>query len=229
MKDILGKAISSYFEGDKTSKLWINNTYGDPDEMPLEYYFRDKLNMPELEHFALDHCRGKILDIGAAAGAHSLILQDLKQDVTALDISPLLVKTMKLRGLQNAREGNIFNLDTSVKYDTLLLLMNGIGLSQSLAGLELLLNKLKALLNKKGQILFDSSDVSYLYNEELPQGKYHGQIEYQYEYKGEKGDWFSWLYVDFENISKAAIKNGLKAELLAQDEDEHFLCRLMRS
>ena len=229
MKDILGKAISSYFEGDKTSKLWINNTYGDPDEMPLEYYFRDKRNMPELEHFALDHCRGKILDIGAAAGAHSLILQDLKQDVTALDISPLLVKTMKLRGLQNAREGNIFNLDTSVKYDTLLLLMNGIGLSQSLAGLELLLNKLKALLNKKGQILFDSSDVSYLYNEELPQGKYHGQIEYQYEYKGEKGDWFSWLYVDFENISKAAIKNGLKAELLAQDEDEHFLCRLMRS
>ncbi len=229
MKDILGKAISSYFEGDKTSKLWINNTYGDPDEMPLEYYFRDKLNMPELEHFALDHCRGKILDIGAAAGAHSLILQDLKQDVTALDISPLLVKTMKLRGLQNAKEGNIFNLDTSVKYDTLLLLMNGIGLSQSLAGLELLLNKLKSLLNKKGQILFDSSDVSYLYNEELPQGKYHGQIEYQYEYKGEKGDWFSWLYVDFENISKAAIKNGLKAELLAQDEDEHFLCRLMRS
>ena len=78
MKDILGKAISSYFEGDKKSKLWINNTYGEPDEMPLDYYFRDKLNMPELEHFALEHCRGKILDIGAAAGAHSLILQDLK-------------------------------------------------------------------------------------------------------------------------------------------------------
>ena len=80
MKDILGKAISGYFEGDKTSKLWINNTYGEPDEMPLDYYFRDKLNMPELEHFALEHCRGKILDIGAAAGAHSLILQDLKQE-----------------------------------------------------------------------------------------------------------------------------------------------------
>lgn len=227
MKDILGKAIASYFEGDKKSKLWINNTYGDPEEMPLDYYFRDKLNMPELEHFALEHCRGKILDIGAAAGAHSLILQDLKQEVTALDISPLLAKTLNVRGINHVIEGNIFNLDTTEKYDTLLLLMNGIGISQSLSGLEMLLGKLKLLLNKKGQILFDSSDVSYLYNEELPQDKYHGEIEYQYEYKGEKGDWFSWLYVDFENIRKAASKNGLKAELLAQDEDEHFLCRLL--
>lgn len=226
MKDILGKAISGYFEGDKTSKLWINNTYGEPDEMPLDYYFRDKLNMPELEHFALEHCRGKILDIGAAAGAHSLILQDLKQEVTALDISPLLAKTLKMRGINNVIEGNIFNLDPAIKYDSLLLLMNGIGISQSISGLDLLLSKLKSLLAKNGQILFDSSDVSYLYNEELPQDKYHGEIEYQYEYKGEKGEWFSWLYVDFETIRKAATKQNLKAELLAQDEDEHFLCRL---
>lgn len=226
MKDILGKAVSSYFEGDKSSKLWINNTYGAPEEMPLEYYFRDKLNMPELEHFALEHCRGKILDIGAAAGAHSLILQDLKQDVTALDISPLLAKTLKVRGINTVLEGNIFNLDPTIQYDTLLLLMNGIGISQSLKGLELLLGKLKNILAKNGQILFDSSDVSYVYNEELPQETYHGEIDYQYEYKGEKGDWFSWLYVDFENIRKVATKVGLQTELLAQDEDEHFLCRL---
>ena len=47
-----------------------------------------------------------------------------------------------------------------------------------------------------------------------------------YEYKDEKGDWFSWLYVDFETLRKVAIKQSFKAELLAQDEDEHFLCRL---
>jgi hypothetical protein len=226
MKDILGKSISNYFEGDRKSKLWINNTHSDPDEMPLDYYFRDKLNMPELEHFAMEHCRGKILDIGAAAGAHSLILQDLKQDVTALDISPLLAKILKVRGINQVIEGNIFNLDSSIKYDTLLLLMNGIGISQSISGLDLLLQKLKSLMAKNGQVLFDSSDVSYFYNEELPQDKYHGEITYQYEYKGEKGDWFSWLYVDFETLRKVAIKQSFKAELLAQDEDEHFLCRL---
>ncbi len=119
MKDILGKAIYNYHLGNTKEKLWIHNTYGEPDEMPLEYYFRDSENMPELELFALEHCRGKILDVGAAAGAHSLILQELKQDVTALDISPLLVKTMEARGVKNILCKDIFNYKPAVKYDTI--------------------------------------------------------------------------------------------------------------
>jgi hypothetical protein len=226
MKDILGKAIASYHQGNCIDQLWINNTYGEPDEMPLEYYFRDKEGMPELELFALKHCRGKILDIGAAAGAHSLILQDLKQEVKALDISPELVKTMKLRGVKNVIEANIFKWETKDKFDTLLLLMNGIGISQDLKGLAQLLKVFKGLLTGKGQVLFDSSDVSYLYEKDIPKGRYHGEIDFQYEYQKEKGDWFSWLYLGFDTLRVESKKAGYNAELLAQDEDEHYLARL---
>ena len=226
MKDILGKAISSYLTGNCVDQLWIHNTYGEPDEMPLEYYFRDKMSMPELELFALEHCRRKILDVGAAAGAHSLILQDLKQDVTALDVSPKLVQTMQLRGVKKVVEADIYSWDTHEKFDTLLLLMNGIGISQTLKGLDQLLEKFKSLLAENGQVLFDSSDVSYIYEEALPRGRYHGEIDFQYAYKNQKGDWFSWLYVDFETIKTRAQKKGFKAELLAQDDDEHYLGRL---
>jgi hypothetical protein len=82
------------------------------------------------------------------------------------------------------------------------------------------------LLAEKGQVLFDSSDVSYLYEKDIPKGRYHGEIDFQYEYQKEKGGWFSWLYRDFDTLRVESKKAGFNAELLAQDDDEHYLARL---
>ena len=226
MKDILGQAVYDYQNGERHTILWINNRYGEPEEMPLDHYFRGADDMPEIELFALKHCRGKVLDVGAAAGAHSLLLQENKISVNALDVSPFLAKTMKARGVKKVLEKDILALRDG-KYDTLLMLMNGIGISQTIEGLKTLLGHLKTLLVKDGQILFDSSDVDYLYEDQSkPTDKYYGEIEYQYDYKNQKSDWFSWLYIDFSNLKDIALSEGFNPELLAQDEQGHYLCRL---
>ncbi|RVT98040.1 methyltransferase domain-containing protein [Mucilaginibacter limnophilus] len=227
MNDILGQAIYNYQHNERKHKLWIHNRYGAKEEMPVKTYFRDEDNMPDLEWLALNECRGKVLDIGAGAGSHALILQERGFDVTALEISPLAAKVMQERGVSNIIETDIFKYN-SQQYDTLLLLMNGIGLTGSLRNLRAFLRHAKTLLNKGGQLLFDSSDVTYLYEDGLPKDRYHGEIWYEYEYQRQKSGWFSWLYIDKQTLLKIAGEEGWTTEVLLEDELGQYLVRLMQ-
>lgn len=226
VKDITGQAIKDYYLKNAPAKLWIYNQYGPKEEMPVATYFRDEAQMPELELTALKYCKGKVLDIGAGAGIHSLVLQQRWFDVTSIDISPLSVEIMKARGVQKAFCGDIFDY-TGVQYDTLLLLMNGIGLSGSLDGLHRFLCHARNLVAPAGQILLDSSDVAYLYaGKPKPQYRYYGEIAYQYSYKSKKSDWFTWLYVDYDTLKQTAFAAGWKSEILFDDGYDQYLAQL---
>ncbi|RYU92460.1 class I SAM-dependent methyltransferase [Mucilaginibacter terrigena] len=225
MKDILGQALFDHFKGESKHKLWINNTYGDKEEMPLEVFFRTEDEMPGLEHKALSRCYDRVLDIGAGAGSHALILQELGCEVTALDISELAVTIMLQRGVKRAVTGDIFNYHGE-KFDTLLLLMNGIGLCGTIQQLRVFLQHAKTLLSEGGRLLFDSSDITYLYEDDLPEEGYYGELSYQYVYKGQKTDWFKWLYIDQETLEAVATEEGWATEFLYEDEFDQYLARL---
>jgi SAM-dependent methyltransferase len=225
MKDVLGQALWDYYHNLKPGKLWIHNKYGRKEEMPIEIYFRDEEDMPELELKALKACKGKVLDIGAGAGSHALVLQR-NLDVTALEISPKAVELMKVRGVEKVLNEDVFKFKNE-KFDTLLLLMNGIGLTGTIPLLQQFLQHSKNLLNHRGQLIFDSSDVAYLYEGNLPKGRpYYGEILYQYEYKKQKTDWFKWLYVDKETLATIANREGWNVEILFEDEHQQYLARL---
>jgi SAM-dependent methyltransferase len=226
MNDILGQAIHDHFYNNQPTKLWIHNQYGPKEEMPVDVFFREREDMPELELTALTECSGKVLDIGAGAGSHALLLQQKGFDVTALDISALAVAVMQARGVTKALEADIFSYRQQ-GYDTLLLLMNGIGLTGSLPNLKTFLQHAKTLLKPGGQLLFDSSDVAYLYEDGLPAGdKYYGELAYQYEYKKQRTDWFNWLYVDKKTLTGIAWAENFSVEILYEDEYDQFLARL---
>lgn len=225
MIDALGQAIFDYYHQLPPDTLWIHNQYGPKEEMPVDTFFRDADEMPDLEFFAITECKGKVLDIGAGAGSHALVLQDRGIDVTAIDISPLSVQVMMERGVKKAFEADIFTYHPG-KFDTLLLLMNGVGLAGDLDGLRALLVHFKSLLNPAGQILFDSSDINYLYEGNLPQDKYYGEIAYQYQYKQLKTEWFKWLYIDEQTLVIIANEVGFDVDVLVEDEYDQYLVRL---
>lgn len=224
--DILGKAISEYFYGGKEYKLWVHDNHGPKVEMVVPIYFRSPQAMPDLELMALDLCKGKTLDIGAGAGSHALYLQDRGIDVTAIDISEGAVEVMKERGVEKVLVQDIFELKGE-KFDTLLLLMNGIGLVQNIDGLKKFLQHSKSLLNKNGQLLFDSSDVAYLYEDGIPElPHYYGEVKCCYEYRRQKSDWFSWLYIDQQTLADIAAEQEFDTEVLFIDESDQYLARL---
>lgn len=226
MKDILGEAVYDFHTQNVPGELWIHNTYGHKEAMPVEAYFREEDDMPDLEWVALNECRGHVMDIGAGAGSHALVLQERGFEVTALDISARCVDVMLQRGVKQAQQGDIFTY-TGQKFDTLLLLMNGIGLAGTLTGLTRLLQQLKMLLQPGGQLLFDSSDVTYLYEGKIPADEpYYGEISYQYDYKGQKTEWFKWLYIDEKKLTEIAVAEGWDMEVLYEDEHGQYLSRL---
>ena len=224
-------AFFDYLNGDATTQLIVHNTKGDDEVMPVHYFFRTYEEMPELEKIALKNCYGNILDIGAGSGCHSLYLQNQGLEVTALDIRSGFVEVMRKRGIKNVVRADIrkYNKD---KFDTLLMLMNGIGFTLNFDGLERFLKTARDLIISGGQILLDSSDLLYLYQNEdgnvkinLNEG-YYGEVEYQVEYKGERGIPFKWLFVDFSNLSFFADQAGFRSELLYEDENFNYLARL---
>jgi len=167
-----------------------------------------------------------VLDIGAGVGSHALVLQERSLDVTALDISPAACEIMRERGVKNILCGAIGDLQLE-KYDTLLLLMNGIGVFGKLHGFAAFLERAKGLINPGGQLLFDSSDITYAYDDtELPTTHYFGEVSYQYEYKGVKGDWFNWMFIDQATLISTAYQAGWTCEILYVDENDQYLARL---
>lgn len=224
--DIFGQALLDYGQGDSDSKLWLHNSYGYKEEMPVDVFFRSETEMPELELLALSLCEGKVLDIGAGVGSHALILQNKAFDITALEISASACQIMKTRGVRNVINADVLQFSGD-KFDTLLLLMNGIGLSGDLIGLNNFFNHARTLLNPGGALIFDSSDILYLYEDiPLPTDKYYGEISYRYEYKAQLGDWFKWLYIDADLLRKVASEAGWQMELLFEDGMDQFLVRL---
>lgn len=227
--DILGQAIFDYYKQNKRGKLWIFDEFEQKTEMDTSIYFRSFSQMPKIEQLALNLCKGKTLDIGAGAGSHSLYLQEKGFDVIALDISEKCCEVILDRGVRKVMCTDFFDLNTDEKFDTLLLLMNGIGICEDIFGFPIFLDRAEKLLNASGQIIFDSSDIAYMFDEdEFPEEKYYGEFICAYGYKKQKTNWFSWLYLDFDSMQKIASEKGWKVEKIYEDDHFHYLVRLTR-
>lgn len=231
-KDPMGAAIADFFQHRKAAKLRVFSPDFDEDEIPVAHLFRTQDEMPPLEQEALNMATGRILDVGAGAGCHALALQQQGKEVDAIDISPLSVETMKQRGVMEARMEDFWKVNT--QYDTILMLMNGIGIVGKVSELPRFFQHLDTILAPEGQLLLDSSDLCYLYETdddiiEIPDdGHYYGELEYTMKYKNIKGDAFPWLYVDFDLLASVGTAQGFNVELVEEGEHYDYLARITK-
>lgn len=221
------QAVLDYYNYQPRVRLLIDTSYGMQEEMPLEVLFRNEEDCSPLETYAMNLCRGRVLDIGAGVGASSLILQKRGLDVTALEVEATLADIMVKRGVKKVVCSSIFNYNEK-GFDTILMMMNGLGLVGTIKGLNTFLEHAKQLVSPSGQILLDSSDISYFYEGKTrPDTNYFGEIGYRFQYKDRKGEWFSWLYIDPEKLQEIARDHGWYAQILYVDETDQYLARLI--
>lgn len=231
-KDIFGKAIQDFHKGNYTEDIIVQAHDFDDDQIPIPYLFRSYTEMPPIEQKALDLSYGSVLDVGCGAGSHSLYLQNQKHlNVTAIDISEGAVQVSKHRGITQAVCKDYYQLKDQ-QFDTLLFLMNGSGIIGQLNKIDHFFAHAKTLLNPKGQLLIDSSDISYLFTDEDggfwvdASVGYYGEMQYKLKYKDQESDWFDWLYIDYNTLQNAANANGFICKLITEGEHYDYLAKL---
>jgi SAM-dependent methyltransferase len=221
--------MQAYHRGRHDAVIVVYDDY-ERDEAPASYFFRGPDQFPPYEQLALESCRGSVLDVGAGSGCHSLALQDRGFQVTAIEALPALVDIMRQRGVRDARLATWMDLEAP-PFDTVLILMNGLGLAETLAGLPHFFRKMRRLVGPGGQLLADSTDVRVRMDPgagtRRSDGRYVGELLFQLEFDGEKGLPFRQLYVDAETLREYAGNEGWSCELLwGLDEYGHYLARL---
>ena len=238
MKDLFGKAILDYQTNNSPENLITETSISEEDEMSVAYLFRNFSAMPKIEQKALEISKGKILDVGCGAGSHALYLQEERNlDVIGIDISKNAIEACQLRGLKNVKVQDLMEMNSETKFDTILLLMNGTGIFGKLKETPKFLQKLKSLLADGGQILIDSSDIIYMYDEDESDDSevgywipgdvdYYGEVTFTISYKKDTEKPFDWLYLDFNTLQNAANDNGLQCELIQEGEHFDYLARL---
>ncbi|MCH2233753.1 MAG: class I SAM-dependent methyltransferase [Crocinitomicaceae bacterium] len=230
-RDVFGAAIQAHAKSGDEGKIIVENNVGDGYEIPLNYLFREFSEMPEIEKKALSECSGSVLEVGAGAGAHASCLKKMGKDIELIDTSEGAVKHLVDEGY-NAHCVNYFDFQSHQKFDTILMMMNGIGIVEKVERFEEFFKKAKTLLTENGQIICDSADLSYLYEDENGEiwidlnANYYGEVEFKMSFKDNETDWFPWLFVDFQTLEYYASENGFTCECLMTDENSQFLARL---
>lgn len=228
-KDPLGQAALDFLDTGKSRDILVQSDIAEDDTIASAWLFRAFEDMPAVERQALELCRGRVLDVGAGAGSHSLWLQKKKLDVIAVELSHLCCRAMELRGVKQILNKDI--LQTVGSWDTILFMMNGLGIGGSLAGVWGLLAHCKSLLAPGGQILFDSTDIRHLYADaddaaaggavesdtDDAAGEASGELMYTMSYRGCVSDPFPWVFLDPERMPEVIHGLGLKFECLSHD------------
>lgn len=226
--DPLGQAILAYAKNGRDANINVESDLMENDVIPVSYLFRHLEIMPEQERLALERVQGKILDVGAGAGAHTRILRARGYDVTAIDTSKGAISYLNNRfpGLDH-RCIDVNDL-SGERYDTILLLMNGIGIAGTLEQLPSFIDHLMSLLKPEGKLLFDSTDVSYFYEEDDGgmwidlNSSYFGEFRFRMTYKEHQTDWFNWLYMDAGTLEETVKTMNLSLKIVYTEEESYL-------
>ena len=231
--ETFGMALRKYFEGSPNVNLIVRRDDGKEAILPVSVFFREQVEFTEIEKTAMELTKGRVLDIGAGGGSLSLALQTKGHPVTAVDISPQATAILRERGLEQVYCADIFEFEGG-PFDTLLMMGHGIGMVESVEGLDRFLGKAHRLLTRNGQLLLDSLDVratddsdhlSYLESNRRA-GRYIGEVRMQFEFQGQTGPFCGWLHVDAVTLTDHARSAGWQCQIVLCEETGNYLARL---
>ena len=185
--------------------------------MGAEWFFAGHDDWIEPERAAFELVRGRVLDIGAGAGRHSLEAQRRGLEAVAIDISPGAIEVCRRRGVGDARLLPLSQVDESLgRFDTVLLLCGNLGLAGGADETVAFLERLHGLTVPGARIVFDSvdphvdndeADLAYL-ERNRTRGRMPGQMTVRIRYGGRVTPWSDLLCVSPAELEELAAGTG---------------------
>ncbi len=230
-----GMALRAHFEGSPNVKLIVRRDDGKEATLPASVFFREPAEFTDIEKTAIELSEGRVLDIGAGAGSLSLALRAMGHPVTAVDVSSHAAAILRERGVEHVYCADILEFQGG-PFDTLLMMGHGIGMVESVEGLDRFLRKAHELLALNGQLLLDSLDVrvsedpdnmAYLEANRRAH-RYIGEIRMQFEFQGQRGPFCGWLHVDGDTLTEQARWTGWQCQIVRREQTGDYLARLIK-
>ena len=225
MPSPFARAVRDHHRGERDASLIQCDGEERRDHPIEEFYFTDPAG--EDVAWLADRLAGPLLDLGAGAGRHALVFQE-RVETVAVEVSDALVETMRERGVEDARRGDMFRLREAFDRDRFgSVLANGtqVGLAGSLQGLRELLGDLAYVTEPDGTAVLDCYDPTVEaaadllgYRSDPARGLAH-RVMY-FEYEGETGEILHFRLFGPDRLREATAGTGWTvADIRRSDED----------
>jgi SAM-dependent methyltransferase len=178
------------------------------------YYLTSEPEWSSLERQVMRRVTGKVLDVGAGGGRHSIFLQENGFRVVALDSSPLAVSIAKRRGVREVICGSVRDrssrrsLIALGKFDTVLMLGNNLGLLQSIENASSILDEIAEVVEIGGILMGTCGHPGVTVHEEVR--IHHGVSgeRIRIRYQDIASEWFNYLFTDSEAFKLIVEKSA---------------------
>ena len=181
-------------------------------------YFSSYDEWDALDRRAITFARGRVLDVGCAAGRHALHLQRKGHDVTGIDDSPLSIRVARLRGVKKARVLAIEEIGTFPResFETVILLGNNFGLFGSLPKARRLLRTLQTITSEDATIVARALDLRHggdpvhraYMARNRSRGRLSGQMRVRVRFRDVVGNWIDYLFVSKRELQMILKGSG---------------------
>ena len=225
-------ALAAYAEGETDVELRLRSSLGEDEALPVGFFFRTADGLMDFERYALELCHGRVLDLGAGAGPHTLALQSAGRRVVAVEGSADVARLLRARGASSVVHAD-FRHWWRPGFDTVLMLMNGLGPVGTLAGLDRFLAHAPRCLAPGGQLLVDGAEATPSRPSRAatavswpPDGEYPGEAWIELSHTGRVGRPFRELYIDPETLARHATQAGWHLEVAFEGGNGVYLARL---
>lgn len=229
--DALGEALLDAAAGG-AGIHFIERDDGLLEAVDSSLYFSVPSSWPPAELAALKQVAGRVLDIGAGAGRHSLLLQHRGNQPIALDVSPGAIETCRRRGIERTFLGSIADLAAAGAdpFDAMILMGNNLALLQTEARAAGMFDTMRTLLAPGGTLVgtcrdpYATVDPNHLAYHEANRaaGRRAGQVRMRFRYNRLATQWFGLLFLAPDELQDIAARSGWSAEIVAASSPSYL-------
>jgi len=230
-EDAFGRVLLDYLSGPAGDPVLERDDGHAGPALGPEWFFAEPEEWPEAERAVFGYVRGRVLDVGAGAGRHSLAAQRRGLEVMAIDVSPGAVEVCRRRGVTDVRLLPLAAVDADLGvFDTVLMMCGNFGLVGGAGEAAAILRRLHALTSPNGRIVLDSvdpdvdvddADLAYAAGNRA-RGRPPGQVTIRIRYGERATPWFDLLLVSSAELERLVAGTGWRLAQVVEGEPPDY-------